>query len=200
MNFTLRLAIDKAKEVNMPKDNIERAIKKGTGELNDGTTMEESLYEGFGPAGIAFLVEAITDNNTRTVSEIKSLFSKNGGNVGAPGSVKWQFSHLGVIRVGAEQAAKIKETKDDVELKLIDVGASDILESEYGIEVRCSVESFQKVLEVIKSFALEPESAGLEWVAKETITLDEEGRNKVQSFYDLLDEHDDVKSVYTNEG
>lgn len=198
MNFTLRLAIDKAKEVNMPKDNIERAIKKGTGELNDGTTMEEALYEGFGPAGVAFMVEAITDNNTRTVSEIKSLFSKNGGNVGSPGSVKWQFQHCGVVRFKIQDTNN-KIQRDDLEIKLIDSGAEDIIDSEYGIEVRCSVESFQKVLEAVKSFGLEPESAGLEWVAKETITLDEEAHAKVQAFYDLLDEHDDVKAVYTNE-
>lgn len=198
MNFSLRLAVEKAKAVNMPKDNIERAIKKGTGELADGAQMEEALYEGFGPGGIAFMVEAITDNKTRTVSDVKNIFSKLGGNVGGPGSVQWMFKHQGVTRLGG-QISDFRLKIADFELKLIDAGAEDIIESEYGVEIRCAIDHFQKVMEAVKSLGLEPEESGLEWVAKETIAVPDDVHGKVQALYDALDEMEDVRAVYTNE-
>jgi len=199
MNFSLRLAIDKAKAANMPKDNIDRAIKRGTGEDSGGASLQEALYEGFGPGGSAILVEAVTDNPNRTVSEVKNVFSKRGSNMGGSGSVKWMFNHQGVIRLGQMQIANFKMQNANYELDLIDAGASDIKESEFGMEIFCPVESFQKVLEVIKKNNLEPESAGLEWVAKEPVALDEETSNKLAEFVEMLDEMDDVREVYTNE-
>jgi len=198
MNFSLRLAVDKAKAVNMPKENIERAIKRGTGELNEGAQLEELVYEGFGPGGAAMLVETFTDNRNRTGGEVKNIFSKNGGNMGSAGSVQWQFAHMSVIRISQEQMSKVT-SRDDFDLALIDAGAEDIVESPYGVEVRGPVASLQNILEKVKSYNLETEDAGLEWVAKETITLSQEDSEKLQQLYDALEDFDDVRSVYTNE-
>ena len=199
VNFSLRLAIDKAKAANMPKDNIERAIKRGTGELKEGETIEEVLYEGFGPGGAAFLVETLSDNKNRTVSEIKNIFIKHGGSMGSAGSVKWMFARQGVMRLAGISNFQFSISKSDFELQLIDTGASDIKENEFGLEIFCPVEKFQKVLEVIKKYNLEPESSGLEWVAKEPVSLAEEVSAKVSALYDALEELDDVREVYTNE-
>lgn len=199
MNFVLRIAIDKAKAVNMPKENIERAIKRGTGASADGAALQEVLFEGFGPAGVAIMVEAVTDNNNRTVSDVKHVFGKFNCSLGGPGSVKWQFSRLGVVRINNEQLTINKVNRDEFDLSLMDVGVEDILESEMGLEIQCPVENFQKVMEVIKKFNLEPESSGLEWVAKEPIELSEADSIKVREFCDLLDDLDDVREVYTNE-
>lgn len=199
MNFALRLAVDKAKAVNMPKDNIERAIKRGTGELNEGAALEELVYEGFGPGGAAVLVEAFTDNRNRTGGEIKNIFSKKGGNMGSSGTVQWQFAHKAVARISLEQLQKLS-SRDDFDMALIDAGVEDIVESPYGVELRGSVASLQHILEKVKSFNLETEDAGLEWVAKETMSLSEEDSEKLQNLYDALEEYDDVRAVYTNEG
>ncbi len=201
MNFSLRMAIDKAKEGNVPKDNIERAIKNGTGELKEGVVLEEALYEGFGPGGVAFLVECVTDNKNRTVSEVKHAFGKNGGSMGGPGSVQWQFEHLGVVRIGESEKSKIKSlmSGNEFELSLIDAGVEDIIESEFGLEIRCARELFQKVLEAVQVFDLKIEDSGLEWVAKEEIDVEEAVSEKVGKLYEIFDELDDVKGIYTNE-
>ena len=198
MNFSLRMAIEKAKAANMPKENIEKAIKRGTGELDDGTQLQEIIYEGFGPAGVAFLVETVTDNSNRTVSEVKAVFSKNGGSMGGPGSVQWQFEQKGVVRFTADKKALISDW-ENAQLELMDAGVEDINDSEEGVELLSSRENFQKMLEAIQKLNIEPDDSGLEWIAKETVELDDEVSAKVEKFYDLLDELDDVKAVYTNE-
>ncbi len=199
MNFALRLAVDKAKAVNMPKDNIERAIKRGTGELGDGAVLDELIYEGFGPGGVAVLVEVFTDNHNRTAGEIKNIFSKKGGNMGSSGTVQWQFGHKAVLRVSEEQLQKLS-SRDDFDMALIDAGVEDIVESEYGVELRGPVSALQNISEKVKSFGLETEDAGLEWVAKKTMPLSQEESEKLQNLYDALEEYDDVRAVYTNEG
>lgn len=198
MNFTLRLAIEKAKSINMPKDNIERAIKRGTGELNDGAVLEEVMYEGFGPAGATFLVEAVTDNKTRTVSEIKNVFTKNNGSVGGPGSVKWQYKNLGVLRFTKEEKAKLGDKWPEVELALIEAGLEDIEENEFGIELFCPVINFKKMMEAVSAYNIVLEESGLEWVTKEKVELNEDDSKKAEGLYNALDEMDDVKAVYTN--
>ena len=198
MNFTLRLAIEKAKEINMPKDNIERAIKRGTGELNDGAVLEEAMYEGFGPGGATFLVEVVTDNRTRTVSEIKNIFSKNSGSAGGPGSVKWQYKNLGVLRFAKEAKDKLGDKWPEVELALIESGLEDIEENEYGIELFCPIVNFKKMMETIKAYNIVLEEFGLEWVAKEKVNLNEDESKKAEALYNALDEMDDVKAAYVN--
>lgn len=196
-NFSLRLAIDKAKAVNMPKDNIERAIARGTGALEDGAQMESALYEGFGPGGAAFMVEAITDNKNRTVSEIKNAFAKHGGSLAGPGSVQWQFARRGVVRIGGK-ILDFRLKIGDFELRLIDAGAEDMIESNDGLEVYSSVEKFQNVIEAVQSMGLEPDESGLEWVAKETVALDHAAKENVEKLAEALEEMDDVRAVYTN--
>ena len=199
MNFVLRIAIDKAKTANMPKENIERAIKRGTGELSDGVALQEVLFEGFGPAGTAIMVEAVTDNNNRTVSDIKHVFGRFNCSLGGPGSVRWQFQRLGVARLGKNQNEKIKMKNSEFELELMDAGASDLVDSEIGLEIQCPAENLRKMMGVIKKYYLEPESSGLEWIAKEPVELSELDSVKVQEFCELLDELEDVREVYTNE-
>lgn len=194
MNFNLRLLIDKAKAVNMPKDNIERAVKRGTGELNDGTVFEEGVYEGFGPGGVGVLVEAVTDNKNRTAGDIKHLFSSHGGSLAGPGAVQWQFHRCGVVRVAAGQV----KNKEEFELALMDTGVDDIVEGEFGFEIRTPVEKFQRVMETVKAMDIEPEESALEWVAKETVALDTDKAASVQALYEALEDHDDVRAVFTN--
>lgn len=199
MNFSLRMAIDKAKQGNVPKDNIERAIKRGTGELKDGAEIQEVIYEGYGPGGIAILIEAITDNTNRTVGEIKHTLGKYGGSLGGPGSVKWQFARLGVVRLDESKKVKVESIKSDFELAVIEAGADDIIESEYGIEIRCPMDNFQKVLDAVKSLDIEPTDSNLEWIAKEENDTDEGVTASMEKLYDTLQDLDDVKEVYTNE-
>lgn len=197
-NFSLRIAIDKAKSVSMPKDNIDKAIKKGTGELNDGVIFEENLYEAFGPGGIAILIKSVTDNKNRTVSELKHTLSKNGGSMAGPGSVAWMFNQFGVIHLSFEEL-KIKNIKqDDFEMNLIEVGAEDIRIEEGEIEVLTKVENLQKVLTKIKEMNLEPSESGIEWVAKDKTEVAEENVGKLQELFGELEEREDVENYFTN--
>lgn len=195
LNFKLRLAVEKAREVNMPKDNIERAIKRGTGELA-GAVIEEITYEGFGPVKSAFIVEVVTDNKNRIVAELKQIFSKHGGSLCAGGAISWQFEKRGVISIGVEDYLK---NKDEIELELIDAGAEDIKEHEHCVEVLTKVEDLQKVKESAEKFGLKIKSAALEWVPRDEVKIDnEEDRNKIEHFMDALDENSDVQDFYTN--
>jgi YebC/PmpR family DNA-binding regulatory protein len=194
-NFKLRLAVEKAKQANMPKDNIERAIKKGTGEL-EGTTIEEITYEGFGPAGSAFMVEVVTDNKNRSAAEVKHIFAKYGGNLGGSGSVSWQFEQKGVILISA---ADYQTRREEIELELIDAGAEDIKEEDDSVEVVTKTEDLQKVKEAIEKLNLKIESADLEWIPKEEVNLEnEEDKKKIEAFMEALDENSDVQEFYTN--
>lgn len=198
MNFSLRLAIDKAKAGNVPKDNIDRAIKRGTGEDKEGAAIEEVLYEGFGPGGVAILIEVLTDNKNRTVSEIKNILTKQGGSLGGPGSVQWQFERKGEVLFTPEKKSQIQDW-DSVQLELMDAGAEDIRDDENGVEIICPIENFKKVMQVINKLGIDPDDSGLKWVAKEEATLDDEASKKVEALCQALDESDDVREVYTNE-
>ena len=198
MNFSLRIAVDKAKAGNVPKDNIERAIKKGSGEGKDGVVYEEGMYEGFGPGGIAVLVEVLTDNKNRTGSEVKHTFSKCGGSMGGPGSVQWQFEHLGIITLKKNVLQEKGLDFDDFSLEMIDAGAQDIKEHDDIVEIITAKEDLKKVLDVVIEKGIESEDSGLEWVAKETNEIDEATQEKLAKLYDAFDDNDDVKEVYTN--
>ncbi len=198
MNFSLRLAVDRAKAGNVPKDNIERAIKKGTGELKDGTIIEEAMYEGFGPGGVAVLVETMTDNKNRTVSEVKHALSRYGGSLGGPGSVQWQFERKGVVIIDTAKLQEVGIEKDQFELSLMDAGVEDISEEEGLISVISSISDFQKVLEAIQGMNIEASDSGLKWIAKDTMEISDEVMTKVESLYEALDELDDVREVYMN--
>ena len=197
MNFSLRLAIEKARAANMPKDNIDRAVKKGTGELA-GEALDELTYEGFAPGGVAMLIDVVTDNKNRSVGDVKMIAHKNGGTIGGPGSVQWQFDRRGVVRVGVEEAAAQLGDREAIELALIEAGAIDITWDENGLEVVSTIEDLKKVTAALGIFRLTPSESGLEWIARETSEVDEETAGKVMDLIDALEEHDDVRAVYTN--
>ncbi len=194
-NFSLRLAIEKAKEVSMPKDNIDRAIKRGSGELDDGQRMEELLYEGFGPGGVAIMVKAVTDNKNRTAPDMKHIFSKYGGNMGGSGSVQWMFGEWGTITIGKSY---LENGRLELELALIEAGAEDIQDDDEGILIKTKVENLQKVLNKIKELDVEPLRSGIEWIAKDVVAIDEETGGKLEGLFGELEEHDDVEDYFTN--
>ena len=191
MNPRLRLAITAARAENVPKDNIERAIKKAIG--NDGENYDEMRYEGYGPGGVAVIVEALTDNRNRAASDIRSYFTKSGGNLGETGSVSFMFDRVGVIEYDAKVAS------DDTMLDAaIEAGADDVASSEDGHEVFASPESFRDVAKALEAKFGEARKAALIWKPQNTITVDDETGEKLFKLLDLLNEHDDVQNVYAN--
>ncbi|MBR5581090.1 MAG: YebC/PmpR family DNA-binding transcriptional regulator [Treponema sp.] len=191
-NPRLRTAILKARAANMPKDNIERAIKKGTGELG-GATYEEKLYEGYGPGGVAILVEVLTDNNNRAAANVRNIFSKSGGNLGATGSVAYMFNRKGVIEYDAEVV-----NEDEVMDAALEAGADDIVTEEGIITVTTDPASFESVLEVLQGKGYESVSAEVAMVPDMYSAVDNETATKLQKLIDRLEEDDDVQNVYTN--
>lgn len=199
MNFSLRLAIEKSKEIGMPKENIERAVKRGTGELNDGTRMEEGLYEAFGPGGVAILVKVVTDNKNRTSSDIKHIVSEHGGNMAGSGSVQWMFDQWGVIIIASSQLDQRNISREEFELQLIENGAEDIKNGEEGqIEIRSKVENFQKTLNFIRDKGIEVSDSGLQWIAKDPMPVTLEIEEKLNNLFGDLEENDDVEDYFTN--
>lgn len=191
-NPRLRLAVDNAKAQNMPLDNIERAIKKATGEL-EGVTYHELTYEGYGPAGVAVLVEVATDNKNRTVAEVRHLFSKNGGSMGETGSVAWMFDRKGVITLPAEG-----KKEDDIMEIVLEAGADDLTTEEDFFEVQTSVESFETVRRTLVDKKFTVENASLQWIAKNLIEVKGEDAEKVVKMIESLEDLDDVQNVYSN--
>jgi YebC/PmpR family DNA-binding regulatory protein len=192
-NFSLRLAIDKAKAVSMPKDNIDRAIKRGTGEIAEAR-VEEVLYEGFGPGGAALLIKATTDNSDRTFPELKHILTKHDGAMAGEGSVQWMFDSLGHIVAPVPAEGE----REAVELHLIEAGATDIEYHEDDIVVITKPESLQKLVSVLKEAGLEPRNAELVWSAKDEIDVPPEVHASVAKLLEELENHDDVDGVYTN--
>jgi YebC/PmpR family DNA-binding regulatory protein len=193
-NPTLRAAIDKAREANMPKDNIERAIKKGTGELG-GAAVEELYYEGLGPYGVQVIVKSVTDNKNRSGATIRHIFTKNNG---AFGAVMWNFSQKGVFMISQEELSAKKINFDDLELELIDNGASDIKQEEEGLTIYTELSDFQKMTDYLESKTIKVESGEIEYVAKEKLSLSAEDAEKVEKFLEEFDDNEDVSDYYTN--
>lgn len=193
-NFSLRMAVDKAKQANMPKDNIERAIKKGTGEL-EGGQIEELIYEGVGPANSQFVVKVLTDNKNRSASNVRHIFTKYGGSLGA---VMWNFEVKGVIRIQNSEFRMKNLDIDEFELELIDAGADDILKEEEGFTVYTKVEDLQGVKKFIEDKGIQTESADIEYVAKDELELSDEEKEKVEKVIEELEDNEDVSDYYTN--
>lgn len=193
-NFSLRVAIDRARSVNMPKDNIEKAIKRGTGEL-EGAAIEELYYEGIGPANSQFIVKCLTDNKNRSASEVRHIFSKFGGSLGA---VMWNFDKKGVIRINREQAEKGGLESEEAELEIIDKGADDLIKEEEGIIIYSSVDSLSDIKDYLDKQGVDTESAGIEYVAKNKQEVSDEEKQKIEKFIEELEDLDDVSDYYTN--
>jgi len=192
MNPRLRAAVKAALVANMTKDTIERAIKRA-GESGQGEGYEEVRYEGYGPHGIAIIVEALTDNRNRTGGDLRSMFAKNGGALGETNSVAFQFERKGVLRYRPEAA-----TADAMLEAAIEAGAEDVDTDADGHEVSCSVEDFAAVRDALEARFGQAEAAKLEWWPTTTIDLDEERAREVLKLVDALDDHDDVQTVYAN--
>ena len=191
-NPRLRTAIVAAKAVSMPADNIKRAIMRGTGEL-EGGQIDEILFEGYGPGGAAVLVNVATDNRNRTVSEIRHLFSKNGGNLGEQGSVSWMFERKSQIIVDSEKA-----TEDQLMGIVLDAGADDIRDQSGAWEILSPPEAHEPVLQALEKAKIPLESAEIAMVPKNTIKLEGKNAQAMLKLYDALEEHDDVQNVYGN--
>lgn len=198
INFSLRILIDKAKEAGMPKDNIERAIKRGTGESSDGVQIEECMYEGYGPGGVAILIKTLSDNKNRTVSDLKHILSARGGSMGGAGSVAWMFNEWGIITILSSNFQAPNIGREELELELIEVGAEDIVEEDGAVEIRTKVENFQKAINKLKELGVETEEAALGWVAKDKVVVPEDVRTKLENLFSALEENDDVDDFFTN--
>lgn len=190
-NPRLRTAILAARAQNMPKDNIERAIKKSADA--DGENYDEVRYEGFGPGGIGVIVETLTDNRNRTASDVRSIFSKSGGNMGETGSVSFMFDRVGSIEYRPE-AADVEAVFDAA----IEAGAEDVISGEDGHEIVCSMEDLHGVVDVLAGVLGEPQAASIVWKPQNDVPVDAEAAEKVLKFMDALDDLDDVQNVYAN--
>jgi YebC/PmpR family DNA-binding regulatory protein len=193
-NLALQNAIEKARSYSMPKDNIERAIAKGTGEGTDGASFETVVYEGYGPEGVAVIVEALTDNRNRTASDVRHLFSKHGGNLGATGAVAWQFERRGVVLVAAEGV-----DEDGLVLAAADAGADDVERDGETFVVSSTPDDLMQVREALEAAGFTLESVGLQMVPKTTVAIAEESTAKqVVRLVEGLEDNDDVQDVYAN--
>jgi len=191
-NARLRKAILDAKNGNMPNDTIDRAIRRGTGE-EEGVNYEEITYEGYGPGGVALLIQSMTDNRNRTVAEIRHLFSKNGGNLGESGSVGWMFEKKGYIVV--DKAAK---SEDELFELAIEAGADDLRDDEGTFEILTSPDAFEGVLTAVKGDGIEPQAAEVEMVPQNYIRLEGADARQMLKLMEALEDHDDVQKVSAN--
>lgn len=191
-NARLRLAIDNAKSANMPAENIERAIKKASGEL-EGQQLFEVMYEGYGPGGAAILVEAATDNKNRTIQEIRHMFTKYGGTLGETNSVAWMFEHKGIITIKRDG-----KSEDEMMEIILDVGADDLITEEEFFQVKTSIEDFERIRRALAEKKLNIENASLQWIPKTNHEITSEVAEKFEKLMDAIEDCDDVQNVYTN--
>ncbi len=192
-NPRLRTAVQIAKDASMPKDNIDRAIKKGTGEL-DGETFEEAVYEGYGPGGVAVIIETTTDNKNRTINDLRNLFKSNGGNMGEAGSVAWMFSHFGQLVFD-----KTKHAEDTIMEVALEAGAQDVSSSDDSVDVLTGVSDVYRVKEAFDKVGIHPLSTSFTYVAKTTVPVESKDvAAKLVYLLDIVEEHDDVQRVHAN--
>ncbi len=191
-NARLRTILLKAREANMPNDNVERAIKKGTGELA-GAAIEQITYEGYGPAGAGLIVEVTTDNKNRAASEVRSVFSRYAGNLAQSGAVSFQFNHCGQFLI-----SKDKTTEDKLMEIALDAGADDVRTSDEGFEVLCPVNAYYALAGVLEKSGIKPDSSEIVYLPKVPLVLNEADAAKVQTLIDALEELDDVQNVFSS--
>ncbi|MFP4052259.1 MAG: YebC/PmpR family DNA-binding transcriptional regulator [Phycisphaerae bacterium] len=191
-NLNLRYAIDEAKAVNMPKDTIAKAIKKGTGELG-GENYEQVIYEGYGPAGVAFIVDCLTDNRNRTAPEMRKIFERSGGSLGATNCVAWMFEQKGTFTISADTA-----DEDTLMEIALEAGADDVEQDGEIFEITCEPAAFNDVREALEARELSPAVAQLALVPKNTVQVDADDARKVLNLLENLEDHDDVQKVYAN--
>jgi YebC/PmpR family DNA-binding regulatory protein len=193
-NARLRTLVIKARDANMPAENVERAIKKGTGEL-PGVVFEEITYEGYGPGGVAFIVKVTTDNKQRTAKDVRSAFAQHGGNLASSGAVSFQFLHAGQFLIARDKA------NEDALMELaLEAGADDVIASEQGFEIRCPIHAFDRMAQALEQKGIKPDSAEIAYIPTTTVPVSD--RNiaaTIEKLHDALDENDDVQMVFSNE-
>lgn len=192
-NFRLKVAIDRARAGNVPVDNIERAIKRGTGEI-DGAVYEDILYEGYGPGGVAVMVQAMTDNRNRTAPEMRSLFTKSGGSIGELGCVAWNFDRKGIIEMVGKGI-----DEDELLMVAIEAGADDMTAGDEGFEITCDPSMLSSVAEALKNAGYNVGSMEVEMLPKNTVVVNDNSEaQKLLNMVERFEEHDDVQAVYAN--
>jgi len=196
-NSKLRLAIEQAKTFNMPKENVERAIKRAAGE-GGGERLEEVFFEAYGPGGIAIIVEGITDNKNRTLGEIKQVLSQNNGKLVGEGSVKWMFKRKGCLIIELKLQIEDLKNKEKLEMAAIEAGADDVYWHNDTLDVYTKIEELEKVKRTLEERGIKIESASLDWVPKEEVSLDEKTKGACQKLFEELDENDSVQEIYSN--
>ena len=192
-NARLRTLVLKAREANMPAENVDRAIKKGTGEL-PGVVFEELTYEGYGPGGVAFVVNVTTDNKTRAAKDVRAAFNKFDGNLAQSGAVAFQFLHAGQFLIALD-----KTTEDKLMAVSLEAGADDVITTEQGYEVRCNVHAFDKVAHALEQAGIKPDSAEIAYIPKTTVPVSAKTAALLENLHDTLEENDDVQGVFSNE-
>lgn len=194
MNFSLRIAVDRAKAANMPKDNIERAIKRGTGEL-EGAAIEELIYEAVGPANSQFVLKILTDNKNRTAAHVRKILADHGG---AMGAVLWNFDLKGVIRVAVENVKTGGLEGDEAQLELVDAGADDVINEEEGMTIFTSGANLQKVKAYLESKNIPTESAAIEYVSKDSVEVSGEDKEKIDKLLAGFEDDEDIAEYFSN--
>jgi YebC/PmpR family DNA-binding regulatory protein len=193
-NARLRTLVIKARDANMPVENVDRAIKKGTGEL-PGVVFEEITYEGYGPGGVAFIVKVTTDNKQRTAKDVRSAFAQHGGNLASSGAVAFQFLHAGQFLI-----ARDKTSEEDLMELALEAGADDVITSEQGFEIRCNVHAFDRVAQALEQAGIKPDSAEIAYIPTTTVPVtDRNLAATIEKLHEALDENDDVQVVFSNE-
>ena len=196
-NAKLRVAVEEAKKNNMPKENVERAIKQAAGGA-EGTNLEEVIFEAYGPGGIAIIVEGITDNKNRTLGEIKQIINQNGGKLVGEGGVKWMFERKGCIIVDCKLQIGDLQNREKLEMLAIEAGASDIYWHDETLDVYTNTGELDKVKKNLEEKGIKTESVSLDWVPKEEISLNEKTKESCQKLFEALDENDAVQEIYSN--
>lgn len=194
-NFRLRLAIDRARQINMPNDNIERAINRGVGNT-DGDNFEEIIYEGYGPHGVAIMMQVLTDNRNRTAGEVRHVLSKAGGNLGESGCVSWMFEQKGLIAIEQNTASPVDE--DELMMQALEAGAEDIQLEEDVFKILTAPNDFNQVKQALEAEGYQFLVAEVSMVPKNTISISEEAGEQIEKLIDTLEDLDDVQEVYTN--
>ncbi len=195
-NYKLKVAFEKAKEFNMPKENVERAVKQALGGI-EGANLEEVIFEVFGPGGIAIIIEAITDNKNRTLGEIKQILNQHGGKLANEGSVKWLFERKACLTINLSEQTTAA-SREELEMKAIESGAEDIDWQEDSLDVYTKPEDLEKTKKDLEAKGIKVSSTSLDWAAKEEVALDEAGKASCQKLFETLDDNEAVQGVYSN--
>jgi len=196
LNPKLRVAIEKAKEARMPAENIEKAIKRGTGELK-GSNLQEVIFEAYGPGNVAIIIEGITDNKNRTINELKQILQKFNGKLVSEGAIKWMFERKGCISVNLKDQENVR-SKEELELIAIEAGAEDFFWQDDSLDIYTKIENLNEVKKKLEEKGVKISSFSLDWVPKELISVDETTKKRCQELFEMLDENDAVQEIYFN--